>query len=153
MNVPVRSGAFDERLDSSLFFAGLGKLRQQIARNRVERSVAAHVDRLAPRVGEMGWHPILIDIEGSPERQPQAPMARVVIGGLTTSTMITLLIIPIIYMTLEERVAERGRRFGNQIQSPDREGGVSALTRSSDGGQRCPLLPVLVEAGARQAYW
>ena len=37
----------------------------------------------------------------------QAPMARVVIGGLTTSTLITLVFIPVIYMTLEQR-AERG---------------------------------------------
>ena len=38
----------------------------------------------------------------------QAPMARVVIGGLTTSTLITLVVIPVIYMALEER-AERAR--------------------------------------------
>jgi HAE1 family hydrophobic/amphiphilic exporter-1 len=38
----------------------------------------------------------------------QAPMARVVIGGLTTSTLITLIVIPVIYMTLEER-SERAR--------------------------------------------
>jgi HAE1 family hydrophobic/amphiphilic exporter-1 len=38
----------------------------------------------------------------------QAPLARVVIGGLTTSTMITLIIIPIIYYTLEGK-AERAR--------------------------------------------
>ena len=38
----------------------------------------------------------------------QAPMARVVIGGLTTSTLITLVIIPVIYMTLEEH-SERAR--------------------------------------------
>ena len=53
----------------------------------------------------------------------QAPMARVVIGGLTTSTMITLLIIPIIYMTLEERV-ERGteRRQAGQLQPVESTG-------------------------------
>ena len=38
----------------------------------------------------------------------QAPMARVVIGGLTTSTLITLVFIPIVYYTLESR-AERAR--------------------------------------------
>jgi len=32
----------------------------------------------------------------------QAPMARVVIGGLTTSTLITLLLIPTLYATVEE---------------------------------------------------
>ncbi|MCP5116509.1 MAG: efflux RND transporter permease subunit, partial [bacterium] len=33
----------------------------------------------------------------------QAPLARVVIGGLVTSTMITLVFIPVVYMILEER--------------------------------------------------
>ena len=32
----------------------------------------------------------------------QAPMARVVIGGLLSSTLVTLILIPVIYMTLEE---------------------------------------------------
>jgi len=31
----------------------------------------------------------------------QVPMARVVIGGLTTSTLITLVFIPVVYFTLE----------------------------------------------------
>jgi HAE1 family hydrophobic/amphiphilic exporter-1 len=31
----------------------------------------------------------------------QVPMARVVIGGLTTSTLITLVFIPVVYYTLE----------------------------------------------------
>ena len=38
----------------------------------------------------------------------QAPLARVIIGGLCTSTLITLVFIPVVYMTLEER-AERAR--------------------------------------------
>jgi len=37
----------------------------------------------------------------------QAPMARVVIGGLTTSTLITLLFIPTIYTMIEERGERR----------------------------------------------
>ena len=32
----------------------------------------------------------------------QVPMARVVIGGLTTSTLITLVFIPVVYYTLEK---------------------------------------------------
>ena len=39
----------------------------------------------------------------------QAPMARVVIGGLTTSTLITLVVIPVIYMSLEQST-ERSRQ-------------------------------------------
>jgi HAE1 family hydrophobic/amphiphilic exporter-1 len=33
----------------------------------------------------------------------QAPLARTVIGGLTTSTMITLVVIPVVYMLMERR--------------------------------------------------
>jgi len=35
----------------------------------------------------------------------QAPLARVVIGGLITSTLITLVLIPVVYLLLEERTA------------------------------------------------
>jgi HAE1 family hydrophobic/amphiphilic exporter-1 len=37
----------------------------------------------------------------------QAPLARVVIGGLITSTMITLVFIPVVYMILEERTEKK----------------------------------------------
>jgi HAE1 family hydrophobic/amphiphilic exporter-1 len=40
----------------------------------------------------------------------QVPMARVVIGGLLTSTLITLVFIPVVYMTLEQR-SERARQL------------------------------------------
>jgi HAE1 family hydrophobic/amphiphilic exporter-1 len=49
----------------------------------------------------LGLLPMALGIgEGS---ELQAPLARVVIGGLTTSTLITLLVIPVIYSILEER--------------------------------------------------
>lgn len=41
----------------------------------------------------------------------QAPLARVVIGGLTTSTLITLVFIPVLYMMVESR----GERFRKQL--------------------------------------
>ncbi|MEZ5363400.1 MAG: efflux RND transporter permease subunit [Bryobacterales bacterium] len=46
----------------------------------------------------------------------QAPMARVVIGGLTSSTLITLVFIPVVYFTLE-RAASRGRRRAPRIST------------------------------------
>ena len=51
----------------------------------------------------------------------QAALARVVIGGLTTSTLITLVVIPVIYMILEElseRVpaAEAERRAADPME-------------------------------------
>jgi HAE1 family hydrophobic/amphiphilic exporter-1 len=33
----------------------------------------------------------------------QAPLARTVIGGLTTSTLITLVLIPVVYFLMERR--------------------------------------------------
>lgn len=42
----------------------------------------------------------------------QAPLARVVVGGLTTSTLITLIVIPVIYSLLEERT--------EKAEAPDR---------------------------------
>ncbi len=46
----------------------------------------------------------------------QAPLARVVIGGLTTSTLITLVIVPIVYLTLEERAERSKARAGAELR-------------------------------------
>jgi HAE1 family hydrophobic/amphiphilic exporter-1 len=49
----------------------------------------------------LGLVPMALGIgEGS---ELQVPLARVVIGGLTTSTLITLVFIPVVYSVLEER--------------------------------------------------
>ncbi len=65
----------------------------------------------------LGLTPMALGIgEGS---ELQVPMARVVIGGLLTSTLITLVFIPVVYATLEE-LAERarGRRRGMAMPIP-----------------------------------
>jgi HAE1 family hydrophobic/amphiphilic exporter-1 len=46
----------------------------------------------------------------------QAPLARVVIGGLVTSTMITLVVIPVIYSLLEEKKAPATVTQGAALQ-------------------------------------
>jgi hydrophobic/amphiphilic exporter-1 (mainly G- bacteria), HAE1 family len=54
----------------------------------------------------LGLGPMALGIgEGS---ELQAPLARVVIGGLLSSTLITLVVIPVVYMALEQRY-ERAR--------------------------------------------
>jgi HAE1 family hydrophobic/amphiphilic exporter-1 len=64
----------------------------------------------------LGLLPMSLGIgEGS---ELQAPMARVVIGGLTTSTLITLVFIPVVYYTLERR-AEKARRAGMYPDQPE----------------------------------
>jgi HAE1 family hydrophobic/amphiphilic exporter-1 len=50
----------------------------------------------------------------------QAPMARVVIGGLSASMLITLVFIPMVYMTVEEfGERARARRLASAEGSPD----------------------------------
>jgi HAE1 family hydrophobic/amphiphilic exporter-1 len=76
-----------------------------------EAVVAAGSRRLRPilmttMTTVLGLLPISIGIgEGG---ELQAPMGRVIIGGLCASTMITLLFIPVVFYTLERR-AERAR--------------------------------------------
>ena len=51
----------------------------------------------------------------------QAPMARVIVGGLLTSTLITLIFIPVVYYTLEsrsERTRERRLFAGDRALQP-----------------------------------
>ena len=56
----------------------------------------------------LGLVPMALGVgEGS---ELQVPMARVVIGGLLTSTLITLVFIPVVYATLEELTERSSRR-------------------------------------------
>ncbi len=56
----------------------------------------------------LGLVPLAIGLgEGS---EMQTPMARVVVGGLVTSTLITLFLVPVVYTTLAEWQARRAER-------------------------------------------
>jgi len=69
----------------------------------------------------LGLVPMALGIgEGS---EVQAPMARVVIGGLTASTLITLLFIPTIYTMIEER----GLREKTPVRDHETEGAPEPL--------------------------
>jgi HAE1 family hydrophobic/amphiphilic exporter-1 len=58
----------------------------------------------------LGLVPLAIGIgEGS---ELQAPLARVVVGGLLASTAITLVLIPAIYLVVERRRERRARHAG-----------------------------------------
>lgn len=68
----------------------------------------------------LGLTPMALGLgEGS---ELQVPMARVVIGGLLTSTLITLVFIPVVYATLEEfaeKLARRRRKgFAHEPMQP-----------------------------------
>ena len=85
------------------------QLRRNHGHGIIEAVVTAGRRRLRPILMTtvttiLGLTPMALGIgEGS---ELQVPMARVVIGGLLTSTLITLVFIPVVYATLEE-LAER----------------------------------------------
>ncbi len=56
----------------------------------------------------LGLVPLAIGLgEGS---EVQAPMARVVVGGLVASTLVTLFLVPVVYTTLAEWQIRRAER-------------------------------------------
>lgn len=59
----------------------------------------------------------------------QAPLARVVIGGLTTSTLITLIVIPVVYSMFEER-SERAK--SKVLQSVQTAGDLTPVESQGD---------------------
>jgi HAE1 family hydrophobic/amphiphilic exporter-1 len=81
------------------------QLRRDHGMGVFDAVIHAGEDRLRPIIMTtattvLGLVPMAIGIgEGA---ELQAPLARVVIGGLTASTMITLVLIPVLYMIFEE---------------------------------------------------
>jgi HAE1 family hydrophobic/amphiphilic exporter-1 len=74
----------------------------------------------------LGLIPMALGIgEGS---ELQAPLARVIIGGLSTSTLITLVLIPVIYLILEER----GERAKVRAAAPEGADGLSPARFQGD---------------------
>jgi HAE1 family hydrophobic/amphiphilic exporter-1 len=89
------------------------QLRREHGMELYEAVVHAGQDRLRPilmttATTVLGLLPMALGVgEGA---ELQAPLARVVIGGLTTSTLITLILIPVLYFiaeAIDERVKSR----------------------------------------------
>jgi cobalt-zinc-cadmium resistance protein CzcA len=77
---------------------------------RVEQGAA---DRLRPvlmtaLVASLGFVPMALST--SPGSEVQRPLASVVIGGLVTSTLLTLFVLPVLYAWLEARRPQKVRR-------------------------------------------
>ena len=81
--------------------------------DRYEAIVKAGPTRLRPILMTtlttiLGLIPLALGIgEGA---EIQAPLATVVIGGLTTSTVLTLVIVPVLYTLFDDIVAKRRTR-------------------------------------------
>ncbi|MDX1979490.1 MAG: efflux RND transporter permease subunit [Bryobacteraceae bacterium] len=89
------------------------QLRREHGYNVHDAVVVAGSNRLRPILMTtvttvLGLIPMAMGVgEGS---ELQAPLARVVIGGLVTSTMITLVVIPVVYSFFEERTERAAAR-------------------------------------------
>jgi multidrug efflux pump subunit AcrB len=53
----------------------------------------------------------------------QAPMGRAIIGGVITSTLLTLIVVPVIYSYLDDLAAWAKRRFGSVPMEPSSSAG------------------------------
>ena len=97
------------------------QLRREHGMGVFEAVVTAGARRLRPvlmttTTTVLGLLPMAMGIgEGS---EMQQPMARVVIGGLISSTLITLVVIPVIYSLLEERTERAEVRAGAPRMEP-----------------------------------
>lgn len=98
------------------------QLRRDHGMKLYESVIHAGEDRLRPIIMTtattvLGLVPMAIGIgEGA---ELQAPLARVIIGGLTASTMITLVLIPVLYMLFEqysERAKVRAEERQKQLE-------------------------------------
>jgi Cu/Ag efflux pump CusA len=69
---------------------------------------------LSGALASFGFIPMAIST--SPGSEVQRPLATVVIGGLITSTFLTLIVLPVVYEWLEERWPEWGATFHHQIK-------------------------------------
>jgi HAE1 family hydrophobic/amphiphilic exporter-1 len=91
----------------------MNQLRREHSYGLRDAVVAAGVRRLRPvlmttATTVLGLVPMALGIgEGA---ELQEPMARVVIGGLVSSTLITLVLIPVIYTIVEQRSEKRASR-------------------------------------------
>lgn len=82
---------------------------------------AAVVLLMTALVASFGFIPMALST--SPGSEVQRPLATVVIGGLLTSTVLTLIVLPVLYASLEQRwphwTAAARHRFRRGIDAPD----------------------------------
>lgn len=87
-------------------------------------------------VASIGFIPVAISKGTGAE--VQRPLATVVIGGLVTSTLLTLLVLPTLYAWIERHGAARRERRPSGQSAADAEGGVAALAPRGSPGAATP---------------
>jgi hydrophobe/amphiphile efflux-1 (HAE1) family protein len=129
----------------------------------VTKNAILLVDRAIVRVREHGEPPLQAILEAGPERlrpilmtsaamvlgmmptavsnadgsEFRAPMAIAVIGGVISSTLLSLIVVPVLYLTIENIKGFLKRRFGGG-RGPHVERDVSAKAPASNGPELVP---------------
>ncbi|WP_042838172.1 efflux RND transporter permease subunit, partial [Xanthomonas citri] len=102
-------------LNAVLMLAQINRLRQDVGMSLREAVVAGAVSRMRPvlmtaTVAALGLAPAMLATGlGS---DVQRPLATVVVGGLVTATLLTLVLLPSLYYLMEAFVATRQGRQG-----------------------------------------
>lgn len=101
-------------LNGVVKIAYINQLRQQ-GLSLDEAVVTGMVLRLRPilmtaLVAALGLTPLLL--ASGPGSEIQRPLATVVIGGLMSSTLLTLIVLPVLYRWIEERAEKKIRGVG-----------------------------------------
>jgi cobalt-zinc-cadmium resistance protein CzcA len=100
-------------LNGVVLVAAVNRLREDEGMDLREAVLTGSASRLRPvlmtaLVASLGFVPMAISTGAGAEIQ--RPLASVVIGGVVTSTLLTLMVLPTIYDLLERRVARRAGR-------------------------------------------
>lgn len=118
-------------LNGLVLISGLNELKEEGVNNIDQRITQGTKRRIRPILltaltDVLGFLPMAISTSAGAE--VQRPLATVVIGGMITSTLLTLFILPILYKWVEERSFNRGRNrkiitasafFGLMLLLPD----------------------------------
>ena len=88
---------------------------------------------LTALVAAVGFIPMAIST--SPGAEVQRPLATVVIGGLISSTALTLIVLPVVYEWLEERWPDWARQIHHQVRRrlPKKRGAAESLESVGTG--------------------
>ena len=105
------------------------KVLRRRGMDRREALIAAGRTRLRPILMTtaamiFGMLPLALGLGQGAEMR--APMARAVVGGLITSTLLTLIVVPVVYTLLDDVAAWLRRRFAGSVVSEDGQRTVAA---------------------------
>ena len=136
-------------LNGLVLISGLNELKEEGVTNLQERISRGTRRRIRPILltaltDVLGFLPMAISSSAGAE--VQRPLATVVIGGLITSTLLTLFILPILYKMIEERTSSR--KFSGKIVPATVIIAFLLMTPFTTAAQETESYPTLTRAEA-----